>query len=196
MSTFFDADGELNASEVRSLPLSTAFFYLALIAHSRGESEEALLLGIRSMVAQEKHCDQLHPEVIGRYWALPDIVRTTGKHHLAFALAARAAHLSRILCPIHPWVFEVFERTGDLARPIDGPTALKYYDIALSVGKEIGVEKVAISKVYHRICDVYRSLKDLPKAVAAAEQAFNEHPSDPANYILTQLRKQLEDASA
>jgi tetratricopeptide (TPR) repeat protein len=144
--------------------MSLCYFYLSLIYQAKERYEEAFHCGLRSMIIHERHCDQLHPEIIVRYSILADIANSVGKPYLAFALAARAGHLSCLLCPVHPWCVTAFANAGEFAVNIDVPTALSYYQMALNTGKSIGVEKNVIARIYQDISAAHLRQQELEQA--------------------------------
>jgi tetratricopeptide (TPR) repeat protein len=171
--------------------VSLSYFYLGLILNAQGHHEEALIAGLRSMLTQERHCDQLHPEVIVRYAALSEFAKSAGKTILGFAFSARAAHLAELLCPIHPWVITAFLSAGENALAFDAKAALLYFNLALERANRIAPGGEQTARIYHNIAMTHIQQRELEQARQFAELAAKASTAEQYRYALDLLKSDL-----
>jgi tetratricopeptide (TPR) repeat protein len=172
--------------------LSLGYFYLALVAQWKQEPRHALSYLLRSMIAQEKTSDQLHPEVIVRYSCMAEIAFTARYVHLAVACALRAAQMARLLFPVHPWVVEALAKVAELTTVVDPDAAMKHFHTALEVAAQINADKEIVAKIYHGMSNTSLQLRNGPKALEYAALAYAQSPTDAYLRPLTMLREQLK----
>ena len=171
--------------------LSMCYFYLGLIYQSKGLREQALNAVLRSLMAMERHNDQLHPEIIVRYAALSEMARAIGSHHEAFAYAARAAHLAFMLAPFHPWVVQSFLLAAEIALRIDLPTSLSYFEMALSRAQQLSLPDEVIAKIYQEIALAKATTGDVQEVLRYEDLAFKTFPAEQYKLALERLKSEL-----
>ncbi|OHT10425.1 hypothetical protein TRFO_20309 [Tritrichomonas foetus] len=158
--------------------IATCYFYMSLIFDQKGDAESAFNAAITSLIIQEKHSDQLSPEIVIRYSLLARFAKLTQNNNLAFAFADRAASLARIISPNHPWVAIEYSVAADLALILSSDFALKYAEAKIGLCAETEEGK--------RVQALFRSTMSkaqlqLQKYQSALENAQKAAELDPSN---------------
>lgn len=171
--------------------LSLCYFYLGLIYQAKGLHEQALNAVMRSLMAMERHNDQLHPEVIVRYTALSEMARSAGAFYLGFAFAARAAHLAFMLAPFHPWVVQAFLSAAEMVLPVDVATSMSYFEMALSRALQLSLSNEIIAKIHHEMALAKLSVGDISEAHRYETLACEKCPTETYKRSLELIKSKI-----
>lgn len=178
--------------------LGTAYFYMSLILlMNPNDHELAMAYALKSMLIQERYNDQTHPEIIIRYAVLSDIAKVLEKDALAYAYASRAANLSIMAFPFHPWTLNATATAADCALAVDPKAALSYIQKALEICQHINNDKESMARLYSLATYASISDKDLHQAKYFAQKSL-EQVDDPnmkntLSSILLEIRNSDKD---
>lgn len=165
--------------------ISLCYFYMSLIYDQQGDYGNAYNACLTSTIIQERHSDQLSPEIIIRYSLLARYSKLIDRKKLAFAFADRAANLGRIIAPLHPWIGVEYTVAVDLAAEYSPELAinyaelkLKYFSTLIENGGDKDVVNKQMSKIYLTMSKALLKVKKISEALENVQKALELDPEN------------------